>query len=710
MRDFGYSKSAQETLAIWGHDEALADVVFALRSFRPDVVITRFDEKPPNHGHHTASAVLAREAFSAAADPRRFTEQFAFGVKPWQAKRLLHNIPNWNSAPAPADAISLDVGAYDPRLGLSYGELAARSRSQHKSQGFGATPERGPLIELFEHIAGERAHGEILDGIAGGWSRYGAPGVALDATLVQARQALYRDEPERAAPLIAAGRRLLDALPGDDPRVRDARAEAERLALSAAGVYVRAVADRPSCTPGASLPVRVELIQRRPAPLSLRGLSFPDGQAAALGAPLAQHDKREFRAEVICPADAPISMPYWLAEPPTAGHFVVNDPRALDDPAGPAPLMASVSFDLAGQPLHWSAPIMYAFTDRVLGEREQRVLVAPPATLTPAREAIMLPNHAAASVSLRVRAQRDGVAGRIFLELPSGYSATPPERTVELAHAGDEATLEFALTPSATAQAGLARPVLDVGGRTYSYREDVIDYPHVPRHVVLQPARLRLSPLQLTKPHGLIGYVEGSGDTVAADLAHVGASVETLSDPELMQGNLSRFSAIVLGVRSYNTRDVLRAAQPRLMRYVHDGGTLIVQYVTRSPQSPLEFPIGPYPLEIGRGRVTDEHASMQAHAPEQAVLKTPHRLDAQDFAGWIQERGLYFAEHWDEHYQPVFEIADPDEPKQLGSLLIARYGRGRYVYSGLAFFRQLPAGVPGAYRLFLNLLAPQATP
>jgi LmbE family N-acetylglucosaminyl deacetylase len=710
MRDFGFSKSAQETLAIWGHDEALADVVFALRSFQPDVVITRFDEQPPNHGHHTASAVLAREAFSAAADPKRFPEQFGFGVKPWQAKRLLHNIPNWNAEPAPADALTLDVGAYDPRLGLSYGELAARSRSQHKSQGFGAAPERGPLIEHFEHVAGERAHSELLEGVAGGWSRYGAAGVALDAALVQARQALYRDEPERAAPLIAAGRRLLDALPSDDPRVRDARAQAERLALDAAGVYVRALAERPSCTPGAKLPVRIELVQRRPAKLSLRAVTFPDGQAAPLGPALTHHDKREFRADVICPADAPISMPYWLALPPTPGHFSVNDPRALDDPAGPAPLTASVTFELAGQSLSLSIPLSYAFTDRIQGEREQRVLIAPPATITPAREAIMLANHAAASVSLRIRAQRDGVAGRLSLELPPDYSASPRERTVELAHAGDEVTLEFALTPSTSAQPGLARPVLEVDGHSYSYREDVIDYPHVPRQVVLQPARLRLSPLQLSKPRGLIGYVEGSGDTVAADLAHVGAAVETLSDSDLMQGNLARFAAIVLGVRSYNTRDVLRAAQPRLLRYVHDGGTLIVQYVTRSPQSPLEFPIGPYPLEIGRGRVTDENAEMQAHAPEHAVLKAPHRLDPHDFSGWVQERGLYFAERWDEHYQPVFEIADPGEPKQLGSLLIARYGRGRYVYSGLAFFRQLPAGVPGAYRLFLNLLAPQASP
>jgi hypothetical protein len=229
--------------------------------------------------------------------------------------------------------------------------------------------------------------------------------------------------------------------------------------------------------------------------------------------------------------------------------------------------------------------------------------------------------------------------------------------------------------------------------------------------VVLQPAKLRLSPVQLDRPHGLIGYVEGSGDTIAADLQHIGAAVEMLSDDVLLQGNLERFAAIVVGVRAYNTREVLRTAHSRLMQYVEHGGTLLVQYSTRSSLSPLETPVGPFPLEIGRGRVTDETARLDVLEPGLSVLRTPHRITPADFDGWVQERGLYFAEHWDDRYRPVFEVADPGEAPQRGALLIARHGRGRYVYTGLAFFRQLPAGVPGAYRLLLNLLArAQETP
>ena len=709
-RDFGYSKSAQETLQLWDHDTALSDVVYALRSFQPDVVFTRFDEQPPNHGHHTASAILAREAFSAAADPKRFPEQLQAGLSTWQAKRLLYNWPFWRDQQAPEGALALDVGAYDPRFGLSFGELAARSRSQHKSQGFGAAPERGVILERFVHVAGERAHKDVLEGVGETWAaRFAAAGAAVDSALRDARHALHRDHPERAAVPLAAARRALAALPDGDPRVQSARRAAEELALAASGVFVRAVAPRAVCTPGARLPVKVELIVRRPSQLTAAKLSFPDGQVHSVPEPLT--DKRELSAEVACAADAAVTAPYWLREPPLAGRYA-QPQAALDDPAGPAPLAVSAELSLNGQTLSLRAPIVYAYTDRVQGEREQNVLIAPPLTITPTRQAILFPNGASNVVSLRVRASADAQSGRVFLELPPGYRSEPAEQNVSLPKAGDESVLTFKLLAPADALQRApqpAQPVVEVAGRRYSLRQDVIDYPHVPLQVVLQPAHLTLTPLALEKPHGLIGYVEGSGDSIAADLAHVGARVELLTDGALMQTKLSRFSAIVLGVRSYNTRDVLRAANPRLMKYVEDGGVLVVQYVTRSSLSPLDVPVGPHALDIGRGRVTDENAAVTALIPDHPLLQTPHRIGPKDWEGWVQERGLYFAERWDPRYQSLLEMSDPNEPsasnKERGALLALKHGRGRYVYTGLAFFRQLPAGVPGAYRLLLNLLA-----
>jgi LmbE family N-acetylglucosaminyl deacetylase len=707
-RDFGYSKSAKEALAIWGHEDVLSDVVYAIRSFRPDVIVTRFDETPPNHGHHIASAILAREAFGAAADPQRFPEQLKTGLTPWQTKRLLHNWPFWRESKPPQDAISIDVGGYDPRLGLSFGELAARSRTQHKSQGFGAAPERGVLMEHFLHVTGERATKDILEGVPGSWAeRYGQAGAAVDTALKQAREQLHRDHPERASQPLTAAYAALAALPGNDPRVLSARRQSAELALLASGVFARAVSPASACVSGGKLPVKVELLLRRPAALRLVRVLFPDAQTQTITEPLRTHNKYELNATVTCPADAPASAPYWLREPALPGRYA-HEQTQLEQPAGVAPLSVNADFELGGQTLGLSVPLLFSFTDRVHGERERPVQVVPPFTVTPTREAIMFPNGAAAKVSLRVRAGADAQRGRVFLELPAGYSATPTEHAVELAKAGDERVLEFSVTPPPkAAERGVERalPVAEVAGRRWSLREDLIDYPHVPTQIVLQPAALKLSPVTLSKPSGLIGYVDGSGDSIAADLVHIGAAVERLSDGDLMQGKLGRYSAIILGVRSFNTRDVLRAAQPRLMQYVHDGGTLLVQYVTRSGLSPLDVPVGPFPLEIGRGRVTDETASVTELIADHPLLRTPHKLGAKDWAGWVQERGLYFGQTWDARYQSLLSMADPDEAPEKGALLVARHGRGRYVYTGLSFFRQLPAGVPGAYRLLLNLIA-----
>jgi hypothetical protein len=349
-------------------------------------------------------------------------------------------------------------------------------------------------------------------------------------------------------------------------------------------------------------------------------------------------------------------------------------------------------------------PVLYAWTDPVRGERLREVLIAPPATVTPAREADMSVGGKPAPVVLRVRAAKDGVKGKVTLPVPAGWKVDPAAVPVELTKAGDEATARFSVTPPRGADAAALRPAIDVDGTSWSYREDVIDYPHIPMVVVLQPARLRVVPLVAKVPDGLIGYVEGSGDTIADDLTHLGMRVELIDDERLRSGDLSRFHAIVVGIRAYNTRAALRSQHDRLMRYVEDGGTVVVQYNTQSRLGPLEGRVGPYPLTIGRGRVTDQLATMKVLAPGHELLTTPNSIGPADFDGWVQERGLYFGDTWDAKYTPIFEAGDPDEKPLDGSLLFARYGKGRYVYTGLAFFRQLPAGVPGAYRLFLNLI------
>ncbi|MFN7966819.1 MAG: PIG-L family deacetylase [Acidobacteriota bacterium] len=706
MRDFGYSKSAAETLAIWNHDEALADVVWAIRSFQPDIVIARFDEDPPNHGHHTASAILAREAFTAAADPKRFPEQLKSGVIPWQAARLLRNISSWSDEPPPPEAIALQVGDYDVRLGVSYGELAAQSRSQHKSQGFGVSGSRSPSVERFLWLAGTKPQSDIFEGLDSTWGRFGAPAAALEKALDEARATLERDRPERALPALLAAHRAFDPLP-DEPRVRDAKQRLDRLICVAAGVFARATAEKPVAVPGSDVKLSIEVVMRQPASITLQRLLLPQGPAIDVGAALVPGTPKVLEQRLTIPGDAAITTPFWLASTPQAGHYVVANQRLVAEPSTPPAVAVELQFTIGDRQIVLHEPVLHSWTDPVQGERLRPLMIVPPATVTPTREAVMFPNGRSTTVSLRVRTGRDDLKGDLSLPMPAGWKVEPASQPVTLAKVGDEATLEFTVTPPADAKAVAATPVFTSDGRNWSYREDRIDYPHIPFQLVLQPAALRLVPLALNLPKGTIGYIRGSGDSVADDLAHVGLHVEMLDDEALRSGDLGRFAAIVVGIRAYNTRDVVRAAHARLMKYVEAGGTVVVQYNTNNRLSSLDGSLGPFPLEIGRDRVTDEKAIMTTLIPDHPVLNRPNKISTADFEGWVQERGIYFALKWDPRYKPLFSAADPDEKPTQGSTLIAEYGKGRYVYTGLAFFRQLPAGVPGAYRLFVNLIAGQ---
>lgn len=704
MRDFGYSKNAEETLSKWGREEALSDVVWTIRTFQPDVVITRFDETPPNHGHHTASAILAREAVVAAADPKRFPEQLEKGGKLWKVERLMHNVSPWRGKPPP-DALALDVGAYDVRLGMSYGEVAAISRSQHKSQGFGSSGARGELLEHFTHVAGSNPKKDLLEGIPLGWERYGEAAKPFIASLDRARAALTRDTPEKAIPALLDARTKLESLPASS-RKREAGRVLDEVILGAAGVFIRATAERPAVSPGDTLPVKVEIVQRRPAELKVASVKFPFQTVNRdhLNVPLEVDKKKELSAEVKVPPDEKISRPEWLGVDSGETRFDVRSQGLVAEPDALNPLPVMVTMQFGKQRIDTVVPVKHVWTDRVHGERQRIVQIAPPATVTPAREAVMLPNGKPGTVVLRVRAWKDAVDGVVRLPLQEGWSATPASHAVELAKSGDETVVRFEVKAPRNAKGQRLSPEIVVGEKTWAYAADVIDYPHIPVQTVFQPSTLRLVPLSVQIPKGLIGYVPGSGDTVAEDLAHLGARVQTVDEQTLRAGDLGKYDAIILGIRAYNTREILRAVQPRLMRYVQSGGTLVVQYNTRSNWDPLDIELAPWPLTIGRQRVTDENAKVTPVNAKHPVLNRPNRLGPEDWEGWVQERGLYFAEKWDDRLVPVLRMNDPGEAPLEGSLLVAEHGKGRYVFTGLSFFRQLPAGVPGAYRLLVNLV------
>lgn len=708
MRDFGYSKSAEETLAIWGHDEALHDVVRAVRGFQPDVIVTRFGTTGRTHGHHLASAILAGEAFTAAADPGFAPDAGA----PWRTDRLLHNRSSWgiDEDTDTSGWLTLDVGTYDPLVGRSIGEIAAASRTMHKSQGFGSAPGVGPRIEYLTPTAGTPlAPGDdLLEGLDLTWGRW--PGTRpLIRALQRAEAAFDPRAPHAVLPHLARAHEAIEAVP--DARWRaHKRAALERTMAACAGLWLAARAEQGAVAPGGSLPLTLTALARAPVEITLHGITLSTG-AQLEGTTLQPGEPHTTELLLDVPADAPLSQPHWLLQPPTPARYAVANAAQRNDADTAPALIATFELSLAGRRILLQRPVQHAETDPVDGERIADVQILPAVTATFEPRSILVPldptaqpPEARTTARLTLSATSGPAEGTLALSGPDTLQITPAEVPLSLAGAGAEQHVEVQLVLTGGDRATLSATTT-VDGRSDSHSAAVIDHPHLPRRTVLSDAQLAVVPVALDRGETQrIGYLPGSGDAVPDALRAVGYTVELL-DEAALAGPLERFDAVVLGIRAYNTRPGLFALHQPLMDYVQGGGRLIVQYNTNSRWRTLSGPIGPAPFHISRLRVTDEAAPITFVDPEHPVLLRPNPLGPADLEGWVQERGLYFADTWDEAYQAVLSTHDPGEDPLQGSLLIARHGEGVFVYTGLSFFRQLPAGVPGAYRLFANLLA-----
>jgi LmbE family N-acetylglucosaminyl deacetylase len=703
--DFGYSKSPEESLRIWGHDAVLADVVWAIRSFRPDVIITRF---PPNgdggHGHHTASAILAREAFDAAADPSRFPEQLAW-VAPWQAKRLLWN--SWrrdgDTRPAAPGTLSVDLGTYNPWLGQAYSEIAAAGRSMHKSQGFGARERRGSIPNELQPVAGDPPVHDLFDGIDTTWGRLPG-GAAVGAILAKVEQTYDPGHPEGVLALLGEADDALARL-SPDPWVAVKRGEIAEAIRSCGGIWLDAAAQSATAVPGGELKVTTTVISRSAASVAVKAIDLPDVRVAGWSgppAPLADNVPLASDWTLSLPADTPPTQPYWLEKPPAGGLYTVTDPRLIGRPRTPPALTAAFTLTVAGHDVTWRLPVVYRWTDPVEGERTRPLTIVP--RLTVALDAPVLVFADGTPRRVRVAVTANGAVEGVTasLRVPAGWRAEPERVPVAVATAGDTGTAEFTLRPPAGASDGRIEAVAEVAGATYDRDMVTIDHRHIPVMTVLRPASARALRVELRHDGTRIGYIMGPGDEVPDVLRQLGYEVTLLSPADLADAPLGRFDAIVAGVRAYNTRPELRQAQARLLDYVRAGGRLVVQYnVSRGL---VTDQLGPYELALSRDRVTEEDAAVEL-VPDAPLLSAPNRITAADFDGWVQERGLYFAGKWDPKYRTALSMHDAGEKPLTSGILVAGYGKGTYVYTSLAFFRQLPAGVPGAIRLFANLLA-----
>ncbi len=702
-RDFGFSKTPEETLTIWGKDEILADVVWAIRKFQPDVIITRFSpDQRDTHGHHTASAMLAVEAFHAAADPKFHPEQLD-RVKVWQARRVVWNKGLFNSPPNEdlSGFLKMDVGAYNPTLGISYGEMAATSRSMHKSQGFGVAPQRGPALEYFHVLAGEPAKSSIFDGIDFSWRRVSGSEKVRGAL---SRVHIDGKNPAAAIPSLVQAERAIAEMPANVWKLEKLR-EVREVIAAAAGLYFEAFASDYVTVPGQTLKITEVAINRSNVPIRVtEPIDSLEKTGGTVDPAIALLPNQPVVSEREIPVRTTLdtSLPYWLRSPPEPGHFVVKDPSLIGLPEDPPHFVVDFIFTVDGRPIGVKRPVIYKWTDPVAGERQRPIELLPSVTVHPLAPLFMFPSGQSKTVEVSVRSQLGTISGELRAEVPTGWSVSPNVRPFSLHAKDEEQTVTFEVRPPAIGASGEIKFLL---GQAPARDVVRIVYPHIPIQTLTPISSAKLVRFELKRSKTRIGYISGAGDEVPSALTQVGYQVTTLGDDVLEHGDLRHYEAIVTGVRAFNTNAKLALYHKRLMDYVAGGGTLLVQYNTNNRLSKVASEIGPYPMTISQDRVTDETAPIERIDPSHAIWHTPNPIGDADFAGWVQERGLYFAGTWDHHYAPAIATHDPSETPKQGALLIAHHGKGVFIYTGLAFFRQLPAGVPGAYRLFSNLLS-----
>ena len=708
--DFGFTKTTDEALTTWGKEKVLHDLVWAIRKFQPDVMVNRF---PPDsragHGHHSASAVLSSEAFDAAGDPTRFPEQLKY-VNIWQPKRLVWNSysPGFqNSTPEEPTYIKIPLGNFNPLLGASYSEIAAEARSMHRSQGFGSAKTRDQRTDYALHIKGTPAQNDLFDGIDVSWNRIpgGAPiGKAMENVI----SSFSIFNPAKSVPALLAIYDELDKLP-KSVHTEYKKEQLKNCILAAAGIWAEATSTQPFAAQGEKAKIFVQLNSRNLEGVTLEKISFQNIQKdSTLQLSLDLNKSVDIPFDISIPSDFPISQPYWLQKPKEKGFYTVDDPTRIGLPMAPEAVSCTAFLRINTTLIPIHLPVKNKYVEPSIGEIYRYFEIHPPVTVTFQEKVLVFNENKPRSISLLVRSSANAFKGNVSISLPSGWSISPKQIPVSFSKKEEEKLVRFELIPTSkpTQEIRLVAQVTQENGRAFAQAYNTIQYPHIPILHTFPPAEAQAIKLDLKKSGSKIGYIAGAGDEVPAALEQIGYEVTLLKEANFSQ-SLASFDAIVIGVRAYNTEDWLPNYVDALMNYVEKGGNLVTQYQTNAFYGvPKARKLGPYPFEIGRGRVTNEEAEIKILDGKHPIFTTPNKINANDFSGWVQERGLYFASKWAPEYQTLMSMKDDNEKStEEGALLYAPYGKGNFVFTGLAFFRQLPAGVPGAYRLFANMLS-----
>lgn len=713
--DFGYSKHPKETLQIWDKDEVLRDIVWIIRRFRPDIIINRFHHEShgDTHGHHTSSAILSLEAFEIAGNPDTYPGQLEI-TEPWQPQKAFFNTSTWFYGSQEAfekanksDHIKLDLGTYYPLVGMSNPEIAALSRSEHQSQGFGATGTRGSKPEFLELIAGEHPNNatNLFEGINTTWSRVEG-GKAIGEILLEVESNFNFRNPAASIPSLLEAYKLIVRLEDKHWRVQKT-AEIKDIIAACSGLFYEAISNTPTSIPGETVSLQLEVINRSQFPVSLTSVEIqPQNKQLSVNDDLSYNHQWTQRLSVKIPESADYTSPYWLKERGTNGMYSVKDQNLIGLPQAPAEFKALYNFDFNGVSLSYSRPIAYKRNDPVKGESYRPFEVIPPVSVTFSNPVVMFSSENERKIEVEVTAAKNGLQGVLKLNHPPNWEILPAAYEFDIAQKGSTKRFTFAISPPAEQEIGIIEPAVQLKGdqqRTYSSQTTEIQYEHIPRQTLVSASMLKVVKLDVQTKGKHIGYIHGAGDAVPKGLREMGYQVDVLSLASITPLQLSQYDAVILGIRAFNVLPELSYKQKDLFQYVHNGGNLIVQYNTSGGLLTQE--IAPFPLRLSRDRVADETAEVRFLEKNHRVLNFPNKINPSDFENWVQERGLYFADQWSSEFTPILSMNDPGESQKLGSLLVAPYGQGNYIYTGLSFFREFPEGVPGAFRLFANLIA-----
>ncbi|WP_298423489.1 PIG-L family deacetylase [uncultured Kordia sp.] len=711
--DFGYSKHPDETMDIWDKDEVLSDVVWAIRKFKPDVIINRFDHRTPGrtHGHHTASAMLSMEAFDLAGNKNAYASQLS-DYEAWQPTRLFFNTSWWfygsRKKFEEADKskmLNFDIGVYYPLKGLSNNELASIASSQHLCQGFGRVTTRGTQQEYVEFLKGDfpTDKSNIFSGIDTSWNRVKG-GKAIGNILTNIEANFNFVNPAAHLPKLMEAYEMIQNL--EDQHWKAIKlVEIEAIIQACAGLYIEASAAASSATPRANVQVNIEALNRSTVDIKLKTImSTIDNKTTTKTLALLPNKRENFTLDVSLTTDD-YSAPYWLYEKGSLGMYKVENQHLRGLPETPRPAVLKFNLEIAGKSITITKPVIYRYSKPDKGELYQPFEILPEVTAKFKDPVIIFSDNKAKEIPVTIKAGKDNLDGYVTIKHPYSWEVYPKKQKVTIAQKGDEATLMFTVVPPATQSEGTLVPEVFIGDKKYTLSLNEIEYDHIPKQSVLLPSETKVVRLNIQKSGQYIGYIQGAGDAIPESLQQIGYDVTVIDPATIDAATLEKFDAIVVGIRAYNTVDQLKFKQKYILDYVKNGGNVIVQYNTNRRLKVAREELAPYQLSLSRDRVTDETASVEIIAKDHSIVNFPNKIEAKDFDGWVQERGLYFPNSWGSEFTPILSMNDKNETAKTGSLLVAKYGKGNYIYTGLSFFRELPAGVPGAYKLFSNMIS-----